>query len=310
MKLAGGIGVVLAVLAAVGAWVATGFFTVEPDEQAVILRLGRYHHTAEPGLPWHARWIDTIEKHKVKTTKDVEFGFRTIPSATESKYEDRPEEKRMVTSDENLVNVELVVRYRIGNLRDYLFNLNDPEQTLRDVSASAIRAVVAKIQIDELLTRGKNAVEVDARDRIRSVLERYGAGIEVQSVQLQDVEPPDAVKDAFAEVTSAEQEGARMVLEARGYAEKVVPEARGDAQAKLAAAQAYKQSRVLRARGDADRFNALLTEYRRAPRVTRDRLYIETLEQILPGMDKVILEEGGSDRVLPYLPVGRRGGER
>jgi membrane protease subunit HflK len=181
-----------------------------------------------------------------------------------------------------------------------------PDLVIRDVAQAALREVVSRRPIADSLTQKRAEVAVAARDRIQEVLDSYAAGIKVQSVQLQDVEPPEAVADAFADVTSAEQDRERLILEARGYAAEVVPRARGEAEELLNQAKGYRDSRVLRASGEAERFSALLEEYRKAPAVTRERLYLETLEQVLPGVHMVIIEEGSGENVLPYLPLDRR----
>ncbi|MEE9279793.1 MAG: FtsH protease activity modulator HflK [Myxococcota bacterium] len=311
MKLVRRYAVVLVLMAAVGGYLSMGVYEVKPDEQAVVLRLGAYDRTSESGLQWYAPWLERVEIQRVTVTREEEFGYRTITPGPPAQYEDQPEEKRMITGDENLVSLEFVVQYRIASLRDYLFNVAPPvEDLVRDVSQAAIRAVVGQRRTDEVLTEARGPIEVSTHQRIQDVLDGYGAGIRIQSVQLQDVQPPESVKEAFAEVTSAEQDRERMVLEARGYADKVVPEARGAAAELLNQARGYKESHVLRAQGEADRFLALLTEYRKAPEVTRSRLYIETLEEILPRMEKVIMEQGNTDRILPYLPLGRRDGAR
>ncbi len=298
-------------MAAVGGYAFVGVYEVEPDEEAVVLRLGAYNRTSESGLQWYAPWLERVEIHRVTVTREEEFGYRTITPGPPAQYEDQPEEKRMITGDENLVSLEFVVQYRIASLRDYLFHVTPPvEDLVRDVAQEAIRAVVGLRLTDEVLTEARGPIEDSTKLRIQEVLDGYEAGIYIQSVQLQDVQPPDPVKDAFAEVTSAEQDRERMVLEARGYADKVVPEARGSAAEMLNQARGYKESHILLAQGEADRFRALLVEYLKAPEVTRSRLYIETLEEILPQMDKVIMEQGSTDRILPYLPVGRREGTR
>jgi membrane protease subunit HflK len=302
------VGLLVALLAAVGAyaWFAA-FVQIGADEEAVVLRLGRYDRSMRPGPNFHFPPLETYERRSVTQNIDVEFGFRTLPGSDPPEYSQRPAEKTMVTADENLVDVNFAVRYKIENLRDYLFNLREPETAIRDVAAASIRSVVAQYPIEQVLAEGKARLQAEALDRIRVRLDDYSAGIDVINVQLQDVEPPDAVKGAFAEVTSAEQEGARLVLEARGYAEKVLPEARGKAEQLLNEAGAYRESRILAAAGETDRFDSVYVEYRRAPEVTRQRLYIETLEKILPGMEKVVMQEGQSDKVLPYLPVLPRG---
>ncbi len=302
--------VFLLVLAAGAATYAVGLalFEVGTDEEAVVLRLGAYHRSVGPGqYRWHWPPLETHEKRSVTENIEVEFGFRTIPGTNPPEYSQRPAEKTMVTADENLVDVNFALRYKISSLRDFLFNVRDPQTAIRDVAAAAIRSVVARYPIEMVLAKGKARVEAETLDYVRAALEEYGAGIEVINVQLQDVEPPDEVKEAFAEVTSAEQEGARLVLEARGYAEKVVPGARGQSEQRLNEANAYRSERILRARGEADRFNAVYAEYRKAPEVTRQRLYIETLEEVLPRIEKIVMEQGQSEKILPYLPLVPRG---
>ncbi len=294
----------LGILGGVYTW--AGLFQVEPDEQAVVLLLGRYVRTMQPGLRWHMLGLERVEKRRVTLTQELEFGYRTKSLGPPPEYEDRPEEKRMLTGDANLADVEFVVQYRIINLADYLFRVKDVPQVIRDVSQAVMREVVAKSPIDDVLTAVKGPIQDEAQASIQQVLDSYGAGVRIQRVQLQDVEPPDPVQDAFKGVASAEQDRETLVLEAQGYADQVVPRARGEAQELLHQARAYQETRVLVSRGEARRFEALLGEYQRAPEVTRQRLYLETLESILPRMDKVIIQEGHSDKVLPYLPIGRK----
>lgn len=213
----------------------------------------------------------------------------------------------MLTGDENVVNAEFVLQYRIIDLRQHLFNVRDVDAVVRDVAQSAVREVIAKHPIDSILTEARGLIEEEAEFLIQTILDSYGAGVEIQNVQLQDVEPPAPVKDAFAEVASAEQDRERLILEAQGYADQIVPKARGEAKEILNQAEGYRQSRILEAQGRADRFEALLVEYRKAPEVTRERLYLETLQDVMPRVDKVIIEEGQADKVLPYLPLPRRG---
>jgi len=303
---------VLILLAALGLWASTGFYDVAPDEQAVVLRLGRYVRTVEPGrFLWHARGLESVFKQRVTTTLREEFGYRTKSLGPPAEIEEHPEEKAMLTGDENLVDVDFVVQYRISDLRDWLFGIRSEERdgVIRDAARAAVRAVVARSPVDLVLTQ-RGPIQDEIRAQLQALLDEYHAGVHVQSVQLQDVDPPLAVREAFADVTSAAQDRERAVLEAQGYADKVVPEARGRAEEALNKARAYKEQRVLEAQGQVSKFSALLVEYQRAPAVTRERLYLETMEQILPGMDKVITEDGASDRVVPYLPLERRGAKR
>ncbi|MEE8556363.1 MAG: protease modulator HflK, partial [Myxococcota bacterium] len=192
--------VVVALLGVSGLVAVLGFVEVAPDEQAVVLRLGRYDRTMEPGLRWHLVGVEEIEKRRVTVTLEEEFGFRTVSPGPPPVYEDRPTESRMLTGDENLVNVEFVLQYRIIDLAKYLFSIEDVPQILRDVGAAAVREVVAKHPIDDVLTQVKGPIEDEARELVQEILDAHGAGVDVQNIQLQDVEPPDPVKDAFADV--------------------------------------------------------------------------------------------------------------
>jgi membrane protease subunit HflK len=295
----------LALLGALAAWFASGWFEVAPDEEAVVLRLGRLSRTVGPGLHWHARFVERVEARAVTATLQEEFGYRTVDPGPPPKYQDQPDEKRMLSGDANLVNVEFVVQYRISNLADHLFRVADPTTVLRDVAQSAMREVVGQRPIDDVLEATKGPIEAEARDRMQATLDDYGAGVQVLSVRLQDVVPPEEVREAFADVAGASQDRERMILDAQGYADQVLPVARGEASERTAQARAHRESAVLEAQGAAERFSALLVEYEKAPAITRERLWLETVEAILPGMEKVIVEEGGADRVLPYLPLGR-----
>ncbi|MEE8556850.1 MAG: FtsH protease activity modulator HflK [Myxococcota bacterium] len=298
----------LVVAGGVVGYAAIGFYEVAPDEEAIVLRLGRYHRTLGPGLQWAPRFVDHVERRRVTVTIEEEFGYRTVSPGPPPEYEERPLEKRMLTSDENFVNVEFVVQYRIYSLEDYLLRLDDVPGVVRDVAESVVRQVVATHTIDGVLTEAKGPIEAESEAVMQELLDSYQAGVEIQNVLLQDVEAPEKVQDAFAEVVGAEQAREQTILEGQAYAEQVVPRARGAAQQTLNESEAYKQSRILEAEGEADRFLALLTEYRKAPAVTRERLYLEMLEVVLPRVEKVIIEQGQAERLLPYLPIPR--GER
>jgi membrane protease subunit HflK len=211
----------------------------------------------------------------------------------------------MLTGDTNLVDVEFVVQWQIASLRDYRFNVEEPRALIRDTAQSVVRAQVAKRPIDDVLFAGKSQIETQAAIRMQELLDGYGAGVRVRSVQFQEVKPPAKVADAFRDLESAGQDKERLILEAQGYRDQVVPQARGQAQEVVAQAEAYKAAKILEAEGAATRFSALLVEYKKAPGVTRERLYLETLEKILPRMDKVIMD-GKGERVMPYLPLERR----
>jgi membrane protease subunit HflK len=323
----------LVAVALVGALAWVGYVQIVPGEEAIVLRLGRYHRTLNEGPHMYLPLVETLERERV-TNRRLEFGYRTRAQrsspvekpegeAPPLAYEDDPGERRMLTSDENLVDVEFVLEYRITDLRSYLLNVESAADVLRDVARASVREAIALRSIDDVLGQGRVTIQSDAEQRIQAALSGYGElpdgpavastpiGVSVVSLRLQDVYPPEAARDAFRDVTGAQQDKQRLQVEAEGYRDEVVPRARGDARRKVAEAEGYRDAKVLEAEGEAARFSALLTEYRKAPEVTRTRLHIETIEAVLPKMDKIILRDGSGDRVLPYLPLGRRAaGER
>jgi membrane protease subunit HflK len=309
VKLLARFGVLFVVLGAAGLYGFAGYYQVEADEEAVVLFLGRYARTAGPGPHLRLLGLETVERRRVIVER-AEFGFRTISSTAPQQYEERPREKRMITGDQNLVDVEFVVHYQIDDLRAYLFNADNVEALLRDLAQSAIRDVVAQRRIEAVLREERTQTAQETRDRTQELASQYGLGLRIQKVELQEVQAPAEVQNAFRDVASAEQDKERLILEAQGYADQVVPIARGEAEALVNQARAYRETRILEAQGEATRFTALFAEYEKAPEVTRQRLYIETLEEILPGMEKVIVEQGHAERVLPYLPLGPKGRPR
>ena len=337
MKLARRLIALLIVLGLAGLYFSLGYVQIEPAEQAIVLRLGRYVRVLEPGLRFYLPGIERIERERL-TIQREEFGYRTGPPeegaprpappppvappettpgeaapsgtpepevATPLPYDERPDERRMLTGDNNLVDVEFVVQWQIRDLGDFRFNAEDPRALIRDVSQSVVRAVVGKRPIDDVLFAGKSQIEAQATTRIQEIADAYELGVRIRGVQFQEVKPPAVVADAFRDLESAGQDKERLVLEAQGYRDQVVPQARGQADELIAQAEAYKGAKILGAEGEATRFSSLLVEYRRAPDVLRERLYLETLEKILPRMDKVIMD-GGGERLLPYLPLERR----
>ncbi len=305
MKLVARFSTLLVLVGVAAAYATLGYFQVEADEEAVVLRLGRYNRTVGPGPRFFLSVLETVERRPVANVYREEFGFRTITATSPQKYEERPDEKAMITGDQNIVDAEFVVQYRIIDLRAYLFNARDVEQILRDSAQAAVREVVAQRPIDQVLREERQQIAIDARDQLQKLVDTYRLGLSIQKVALQEVVPPSEVQGAFRDVASAEQDKQRLILEAQGYADQIVPEARGEAEASVNAARGYRETRILEAQGEAARFNSLLAEYHKAPRVTRDRLYIEAMEAILPGMEKVIIQPGGAERVLPYLPLGK-----
>jgi membrane protease subunit HflK len=282
---ASAVGPGLVVAAAIVIWSASGFYTVDEAERGVILQFGQFHDIAQPGLHWHIPTpIQSVEKVNVA-------GVERFKHST-----------RMLTSDENIVNVDLVVQFRRADPRAFLFNVRTPEETLSEVSESAIREVVGKSTLDFVLTEGRAEVAMNTRDIIQATLDSYGAGLEITSVNLQDANFPAQVEAAVQDAIKAREDRDRLALEAQSYANDVVPRARGNAARLLADAEAYRAQIIADAEGDASRFTSLREEYEKAPDVTRLRLYYETMEQVLGGSSKVILDTSSGGSLL-YLPI-------
>jgi membrane protease subunit HflK len=293
---------------ALALWLVSGVFIVAPDERGIVLRFGRFVREVDPGPSYHLPWpIEQVIKPSVTQVRKEEFGFRTVSVGPPARYQDVAQEALMITGDENIVKLQFIVQYRIrpdGNgARDFLFNLRNPQGSMRDAAEAAMREVSGRTRIDEVLTEGRRAVEEDAQEVLQAILDRYRAGIQVLAVKLQDVDPPDQVSDAFKDVISAQQDRERMINEARGYANDVVPRARGQAAQLVNEAEAFRESKVRDATGVAERFVALQEAYASAKDVTRMRLYLETMEQVLPQTNKILIDESAAKQMIPYLPL-------
>lgn len=297
-------------LAVVGLWAMFSCFSSVPaDSVGVIIRMGGYHGEVPPGLVFKMPLgIDRLEIVPVQRQQKLEFGFGTGGATNEFQKSEEPEaETSMVTGDLNMALVEWVVQYRIENPRDFLFNVRDPEPTLRDASESAMREVIGDRTVDEVLTVGRQQVEVEALNRMQQLAKQYGLGVSVVQVQLKNVNPPRAVQASFNEVNQAQQEREQTINMANGEYNKAVPRARGEAQQRQSEAEGYALRRVNEARGDAEKFTAQLTEYLKAPEVTRQRLYLETMAEVLPQLDRKIIMDDKASRILPVLPLGEDG---
>ena len=290
-------------LVLVVAWFATGIYTVGPESQGVVLRFGRHVGTTGPGIHYHLPWpLETVAVVPVSEIQRVEIGFRTVELRPRPIYQSVPEEATMLTGDENIIMAETIVQYRIKDAADYLFNVSDPGNAVKRATQAALRQVVGSHGVDDVLTTGKAAIQDEVRQAVQEILDRYEAGITIIAVQLQDVHPPQAVIGAFQDVASAREDQARIVNQAEAYANEVIPRARGEAAAIIQQAEAYRASRIARAQGDAERFRLLADAYRAAPDVTRTRLYLETMEEVLPEIRKVIVDSQSSS-VLPLLDL-------
>ncbi len=286
-------------------WLATGIYIVAPDEKGVVMRFGKWVATTGPGPHYHLPSpIETVLKPKVTEVKRIEVGFRTIDQGPPARYSDVPRESLMLTGDENIIDIDIIVQYRILDPGKFLFNIRDPHVTVRVASEAALREVIGSNTIDEALTVGKFAIQENTKRLLQQILDSYGSGLQIVAVQLQDVHPPDQVREAFRDVASAKEDKIRLINEAEGYRNAILPETRGRAAQIINNAEAYMEEKILKAKGDADRFKSVLAEYEKAKDITRTRLYLETMEEILPGMDKFLLG-GDSGSVLPILPLGK-----
>ena len=299
-----------AVLLAVVLVALIGFFgftvRVNPDELGIVLRFGEYIRQLPPGLNF--RWpypIEQVELPKVTRINRIEVGMRgssDVRDAT-STIRDVPEASLMITGDENIVDVDFVVFWRIANAPDYLFNIQNPEGTVKAVAESAMREIVGQSDIEPILTEARAKTEAEVQDLMQKILDSYGAGVQVTQVQLQKVDPPSQVIDAFRDVQAARADQERLQNEAEAYSNRIIPEARGEAERILQAAQGYRDQVIALASGDASRFLQVYEQYKKAPDVTRQRIFIETMEKVLGDTDKVIIDDKAGPGVLPFLPL-------
>ncbi|MEE3195488.1 MAG: FtsH protease activity modulator HflK [Candidatus Neomarinimicrobiota bacterium] len=280
-------------------WLLLGLYSVGPDEVGVVQRFGKYDRVVEPGLNYHFPYpIETVKTPKVTEVKRIEIGFRTIGK---NQYRTIEQESLMLTGDENIVDAELIVQYKIKEPIDYLFNFIGPELTLREASEASLRTVIGRHNIDEALTSGKFMIQEETKELLQITLDKYETGVIVVAVQLQDVSPPKQVIDAFKDVASAKEDKNRMINEAEGYRNDIIPKARGEAQAMIRKAEGFRESRIKRAEGDVAKFKAIVKEYVKAKDVTKERLYLEAMEEILPGIDKYIVPNGEDGNLLNLL---------
>lgn len=290
---------------AVVAWLGAGTYQVGPGESGVVRRFGMVTEVTGPGLHWHLPWpVEQVDRVNVQSARRVEVGFRTVRVGPPAEYKAVPEESSMLTGDENIVHVEVSVQYQISDPRQYLFNVRDPEQQVRAALEASLRAVVGRQHIDQVLTTGKAEVQTETLRLLQGLLDRYESGIRAITVQLQDVSPPKQAADAFKSVASAREEKQRLINDAETYRNDVIPKARGEAEKALREAEGFKAEQLSKAKGDAARFLSILKEYQAAKEINRTRMYLETMEQVLPGMEIYVVDEktGG---VVPYLPVGK-----
>ena len=303
-----GTGIAIVVLGILVIWLASGFYRVLPDEVGVVLRFGAYNRTTQPGLNYHLP--SPIEKAltpSVTRVNRTEIGYRSAEGTTARGVGTRqvPEEALMLTGDENIVDINFTVFWVIKNAQAYLFNIRDPDATVKSAAESAMREVVGETPIAQALSEGRGKIETDTQHLLQGILDAYGAGIELTQLQLLRVDPPAPVIDAFRDVQRALADRERLRNEAESYRNDIVPRARGDAVRIKQEAEAYRQEIIARAQGDADRFLSVYKAFKVSQDVTQQRLYLETMEEILKNSNKVIIDKSaqGESGVLPYLPL-------
>lgn len=300
-------GIVLGLLALILLWLATGVYFVRPNEVGLNVVFGKFVGKTGEGANWNWPYpIGNVIKPQVTNVITTEIGFRTVESVRTSRQSDVLEESLMLTGDENIVDVDVIVQWQIDPVapENYVFNIQDPPGTVKAVGESAMREIIGRRNIQPVLTTDRGAIEAEVRQLMQATLDTYKAGVQIRLVQLQKVDPPQQVIDAFRDVQAARADQERLRNEAETYANRVVPEARGRSAQLVQAAEAFKDQTVAEALGQASRFNAVFEQYRNAPGVTRERLFIETMERVLGGTDKVIIDQrNGGQGVVPYLPL-------
>ena len=288
-------------------WLASGLYRVLPDEQGVVLRFGKFVKTTQPGLNYHIPFpVESVQTPKVTKVNRMDIGFRSERDSgftTGGGVADVPEESLMLTGDENIVNIDFSVFWVIKDAGKFLFKIQDPQGTVKAAAETAMREVIAKSNIQPILTEGRASIEIETQEIIQSILDEYNSGIAITQVQTQKADPPDQVIDAFRDVQAARADMERSKNEAEAYANDVIPRARGEAQKILQAAEAYKKEVVAKAEGEASRFLSIYNEYAKAKVVTRKRMHLETMEKILADINKIIIDKNAGSGVVPYLPL-------
>lgn len=286
----------------------TAFYTVEPDEEAVVIRFGKYLTTTPPGLHFKIPFgVDEVTKVKTKIVHQLEFGFRTLdsrPQVTKYLKSNAVTESLMLTGDLNVADVEWVVQYQISDPFKYLFKASEPEKNIRDISESIMRRVVGDRLVTEVLTTGRSEIAGDAKVLMQQVLDKYDMGIRVTTIKLQDVNPPKSVQDSFNDVNSAKQEQEKMLNQAEKSYNRVIPEAKGKAEQLVAEAEGYAMELVNKAIGDTKRFDQLAKEYKKAPSITEKRIYLETMEELYQKMNGITVVDKKVKGLLPIFSKG------
>ncbi len=298
----GGIVLALLIVAAIAAYAYSGFYIVEEGTEAVVLRFGKYHETTKPGLRWAPKFVDKVEMVDIANIRYQEIGFQTrgnkvIPVESEA---------LMLTKDENIIDVKLTVQYVASDSKDFALNVRNPSTTLKEVTESALREVVGNSNMDDVLTEGRVEIAQKTKEKIQSTLDIYGTGIIINAVNFQDVQPPEQVQDAFADAIKAREDKERKINQANAYKNQILPRAKGQSARVTQDAEGYKAQVVEAAQGEADRFSALLKEYQKAPEVTRERMYLSAMEEVLNNSSKVMVDADDGNNLF-YIPLERGG---
>lgn len=296
---------ILAILVIIGLF--GSFYTIEPDEVGVVRRFGKYIKSTQPGLHFKIPYgIEKVTPVRVRHIYTEEFGIRTLKAGRKTRFSPRSylDESLMLTGDLNILDVRWIVQYRIDNPVKYLFNTRDPENNIRDISEVVMRRLVGDYSVDEALTAKRSEINDRAQLGIQNLMDKYGTGVRIVAVRLQDVNPPDRVKPAFNEVNQAKQEKDRMVNQAKEAYNRVIPKAEGEKEKTIKEAEGYEIDKINRAQGDIERFNSVLIEYKKAPEITRKRLYLETMAEVIPKAKQKYITDPKQASILPLLNIG------
>ncbi|MEE9493423.1 MAG: FtsH protease activity modulator HflK [Gammaproteobacteria bacterium] len=295
-----GLGVILLVGFVV--WAASGFYIVDAGRQGIVLRLGKFHTATTPGPHWRIPMIDQVEVVNVDERRTEEIGYRESDSGQGGAIVTR--EALMLTEDENIVNIQLAIQYQVSDARHFLFSVREPQAVIRQVAESAVREVVGKSKMDFVLKEGRTELVTKTKSLMQAILDAYNSGLMVSDVNLVDAQPPEEVQSAFSDAIKAREDKERYKNEAEAYANEIIPRARGAAARQTQEAEGYRSAVIAKAEGEANRFSALLVEYKKAPEVTRKRLYIDTIESVLSSSNKVIMDSDSSNNLM-YLPIDK-----
>jgi membrane protease subunit HflK len=296
--------IILFIIGAIAVWALSGFYRVDADEQGVVLRFGKYTNMTQPGLNYHLPFpIESVMTPKVSRVNRIDVGFRSSNEGSRGTIGDIKEESAMLTGDENIVDINYSVFWVIKDASKYLFNIQDPIGTIKVVAETAMREVIARKKIQTILTQGRAEIEIEVQKIMQQILDSYNSGVDITQVQAQKSDPPAQVIDSFRDVQAAKADKERAQNEAEAYANDVIPRARGEAAKIVQEAEGYKKEVVAQAEGEASRFIAIYNEYAKAKTVTQERMYLETMEKVLSGVNKIIIDKQSGSGVVPYLSL-------